>query len=64
MKNNVFVFGLGFVGYPLMLILANKKRGKKKLYNLTGVEANFKKKERISHLLKEEYFLSILQTSN
>ena len=45
MKKNVYIFGLGFVGYPLMLLLANTQKKRKNLYNLTGVEASSEKEE-------------------
>ena len=43
MKKNVYIFGLGYVGYPLMLILANKRSHNKNLFNVTGIEVSKKK---------------------
>ena len=43
MKKNVYIFGLGYVGYPLMLILANKRSHNKNLFNVTGIELSKKK---------------------
>ena len=53
MKKNVYIFGLGFVGYPLMLLLANTKGKQKNLYNLTGVEASSEKRRKLSNFLKK-----------
>ena len=44
MKKKIFIFGLGFVGYPLMLLLANNKKKGKSIYEITGVETNNNKK--------------------
>ena len=52
MKKNVYIFGLGFVGYPLMLLLANTKGKQKNLYNLTGVEASSEKRRKLSNFQK------------
>ena len=44
MKKKINIFGLGYVGYPLMLILANKKLKGKSLYDVTGIEVSEQKK--------------------
>ena len=44
MKKKIYIFGLGYVGYPLMLLLANVKKNSCPLYEVTGIELNKKRK--------------------
>lgn len=53
MKKKIFIFGLGFVGYPLMLLLANNKKKGKSTYEITGVETNNDKKNFLLRCIKK-----------
>ena len=53
MKKKIFIFGLGFVGYPLMLLLANNKKKGKSIYEITGVETNNNKKNFLYSCVKK-----------
>lgn len=51
-KKNISVIGLGFVGFPMAVALANIKNNKgKKKYNVVGIESSDKKGKKICNLI-------------
>ena len=55
-KKKVCIIGLGYVGLPMTIALANVKKGNKFLYEVFGYDHNIKKANKILTCIKNKTF--------